>query len=407
MHTPSVFQFAAMGATLILAAVALRARFRIPLPAQSTNGDEYLAAKQKRSRYATLGLLCLLLCASIALRAFEGAPSGTAGAARVNILGLSVASSVVTAWAVIGAILLLAALARIFVIPHFREAPKGVQTVLEASVTATGKVAGAGRRFSNFFKRHKRFFSRALIVILIWVALGLLLGMVPSPQEELHVSISPARVDILGYSVSSTVLVAWIVIAVLAVAAAILRFTVIPRFKETPKGMQNVLELMVDEVSKFTSSRFGHENERLAAYFFALAALFIGSAVIELFGVRPPDTDLTMTLSYAIITFVMINYYGIRKRGLRGRLKSFTEPNAIVTPFKVLSDFAIPISLACRLFGNMLGGMVVVDLIYIALGSFSVGIPAVLGLYFNAFHPLIQFFIFINLSLTFIGEAAE
>ena len=51
--------------------------------------------------------------------------------------------------------------------------------------------------------------------------------------------------------------------------------------------------------------------------------------------------------------------------------------------------------------------MIVVELIYYALGAFSVGIPAVLGLYFNAFHPLIQFFIFINLSLTFIGEAVE
>lgn len=407
MHTPSVFQLVLMGATLILGAAALAARVRIPLPAQGGNGEEYFAARQKRSRYATLGLLSLVLCASVVLRLFETVPDGSVSAARVNIFGLSVASSVVTAWVVIGALVLLAALARIFVIPHFKEAPKGVQTVFEASVGATEKVAGTGRRFSGFFKRHKRFFSRALIVVLIWVALGMFLSMFHSPQEELNVSINPVRVAILGYSISSTVLVAWIVIAALAVAAAIIRIFVIPRFSETPKGIQNVLELMVGEVSKFTRDRFGHENERLAAYFFALAALFIGSAVVELFGIRPPDTDLTMTLSYAMITFVMINYYGIRKRGLRGRLKSFTQPNAIVTPFKVLSDFAIPISLACRLFGNMLGGMVVVDLIYLALGSFSVGIPAVLGLYFNAFHPLIQFFIFINLSLTFIGEAAE
>ncbi len=83
------------------------------------------------------------------------------------------------------------------------------------------------------------------------------------------------------------------------------------------------------------------------------------------------------------------------------------RPKAIIAPFKLLSDLAVPISLACRLFGNMLGGLVVVELIYFALGAFSVGIPAVLGLYFNAFHPLIQFFIFINLSLTFIGEAVE
>jgi F-type H+-transporting ATPase subunit a len=73
----------------------------------------------------------------------------------------------------------------------------------------------------------------------------------------------------------------------------------------------------------------------------------------------------------------------------------------------VLSDIASPVSLACRLFGNMIGGMIVMELLYLALGSFGVGIPAVAGLYFNVFHPLIQAFVFITLSLTFINEAAE
>ena len=64
-------------------------------------------------------------------------------------------------------------------------------------------------------------------------------------------------------------------------------------------------------------------------------------------------------------------------------------------------------SLACRLFGNMLGGMIVMDLLKSSLGGYAVGIPAVAGLYFNLFHPLIQTYIFVILSLTFINEAAE
>ena len=74
---------------------------------------------------------------------------------------------------------------------------------------------------------------------------------------------------------------------------------------------------------------------------------------------------------------------------------------------KVLSDVAVPISLACRLFGNMLGGMIVMDLLKGALGGYASGIPAVAGLYFNLFHPIIQIYIFIILSLTFINEAME
>jgi len=74
---------------------------------------------------------------------------------------------------------------------------------------------------------------------------------------------------------------------------------------------------------------------------------------------------------------------------------------------KILSDVAVPVSLACRLFGNMLGGMIVMDLLKSVLGGYASGIPAVAGLYFNLFHPLIQTYIFIILSLTFINEAIE
>ena len=244
-------------------------------------------------------------------------------------------------------------------------------------------------------------------VLLLWLCSGLFLGSFGLGGRVFQVSISPERMNILGFSVSSTVFVSWIVIAALALLALLLRVFVIPRFKETPRGIQLVLETAVSAINDLTKEKYGHANEGLASYFFALAALFIGSAIVELFGFRPPTTDLSMTLSYALVTFVLINFYGIYKKGVKGRLQSFVRPKAIIAPFKLLSDLAVPISLACRLFGNMLGGMVVVELVYFALGAFSVGIPAVLGLYFNAFHPLIQFFIFINLSLTFIGEAVE
>ncbi len=244
-------------------------------------------------------------------------------------------------------------------------------------------------------------------VLALWLCSGLILGSFGLGDRAFQVSISPTRMDLFGFSVSSTVFVSWIVIAALALAAVLIRIFVIPRFQETPRGIQLVLETAVGAMSNLTREKYGQKNEGLSSYFFALAALFVGSAIVELFGFRPPTTDLSMTLSYALVTFVLINVFGIYKKGVKGRLQSFVRPNPVIAPFKLLSDLAVPISLACRLFGNMLGGMVVVELIYFALGAFSVGIPAVLGLYFNAFHPLIQFFIFINLSLTFIGEAVE
>ena len=259
--------------------------------------------------------------------------------------------------------------------------------------------------FVSIKKKRKILFLAG--ILFLWVLSGLVFGMFGLGGRKFEVAISPARMDLFGFSVSSSVVVAWIVMAVLVVAAVLIRFLVIPNFQEKPRGLQLVLETAVEAISNLTKEKYGHENDGLASYFFALAALFIGSAIVELFGIRPPTTDLTMTFSYALVTFVLINYFGIRKKGVKGRLQTLTKPNAVIAPFKLLSDIAVPISLACRLFGNMLGGMIVVELVYFALGAFSVGIPAVLGLYFNAFHPLIQFFIFINLSLTFIGEAVE
>ncbi len=259
--------------------------------------------------------------------------------------------------------------------------------------------------FVSIKKKRKLFFLAGILSL--WVFVGLVLGLFSVSGRKFEVAISPTRMDLFGFSVSSSVVVAWIVMAALILFAVLVRIFAIPRFQEKPRGLQLVLETAVEAISNLTKDKFGHENDGLASYFFALAALFIGSAIVELFGIRPPTTDLTMTFSYALITFVLINYFGIRKKGVKGRLQTLTKPNAVIAPFKLLSDIAVPISLACRLFGNMLGGMIVVELIYYSLGAFSIGIPAVLGLYFNAFHPLIQFFIFINLSLTFIGEAVE
>jgi F-type H+-transporting ATPase subunit a len=140
---------------------------------------------------------------------------------------------------------------------------------------------------------------------------------------------------------------------------------------------------------------------------FTIAILIFGTDFIELLGFRPPTADLVMTLSMALITFVLINYYGIKEKGLGGRIKSLASPNAAILPIRILVDLAIPVSLACRLFGNILGGMIVMDLLKYALGAGGIGLTPLAGLYFNVFHPAIQAFIFITLSLTFISEAVE
>lgn len=226
-------------------------------------------------------------------------------------------------------------------------------------------------------------------------------------RGEFTVELTAPRIPLFGFEISSTVVFTWVVMAVLTVAALIIRLFYIPHFKDEPKGLQNLLELAVEELTKYTDSRVKGMGVSFGAYIFTLALFMIGCAFVELFGVRAPTADITMTFAMALITFFLINYYGIRRKGIGGRIKSLASPTPLVFPIRVISDIAIPVSMACRLFGNMLGGMIVMDLLYYAMGGAAVGIPSVVGLYFNVFHPLIQAFIFVTLTLTFIDEATE
>ena len=229
----------------------------------------------------------------------------------------------------------------------------------------------------------------------------------PMPAEKLEFSIWPERVTVFGYSLSYTIIFTWVAMAVLITGALIIRFTVFKNPKETPQGAQNVIELIVETVSKYTNAQAHGTGELLCSYILSIGSLLVMSAFLELFRLRPPTADITMTFALALMTFFLINIYGIKRKGIGGRIKSLASPTPLVFPFRIISDLAIPVSMACRLFGNMLGGMIVIDLLYMALGSNAVGIPSVFGLYFNAFHPLIQTFIFVTLTLTFINEAIE
>ena len=215
------------------------------------------------------------------------------------------------------------------------------------------------------------------------------------------------RVDVFGLSVSKTTVTTWYIIAAVLILSVIFRLFIFPKFKESPKGIQNAVEILVEAADNFTNNQTHNLSPVLGEYIFSLAVMMICCAAVELFSVRPPTSDLIFTFSMGLLTFILINYYGIKKKGFGGRIKALASPSPIIMPMKMLSDVAVPVSLACRLFGNMLGGMIVMDLLKSSLGGYAIGVTSLAGLYFNLFHPLIQTYIFIILTLTFINEATE
>ena len=250
----------------------------------------------------------------------------------------------------------------------------------------------------------------ALTIIAAWFFIGTAVTSVWHGESGLKVEFEmfSDRVELFGFSFAQTSVLMWVITGIVLVLCLIFRLFIFPRFDpDKPKGFQNIMELAIEATENFTKGTVGDYSGTLAPYMFSLAVFMIMCAASELLGFRPPTSDLIVTLAMGLMTFALINYYGIRKKGIGGRIKSLAKPTPVIFPMKILSDIAVPVSLACRLFGNMIGGMIVMDLLKSVLGGYAAGIPAVAGLYFNLFHPLIQTYIFVILSLTFINEAIE
>ena len=254
------------------------------------------------------------------------------------------------------------------------------------------------------------------MLISIWFALGVFITWFSGKHSAMHIEFSMfsdrTSIELFGLKLGETTIFTMIIVLIVTMLCLIFRLFVFPKFKDSPKGFQNVIELCVETVEKFCIDATGKKaGKSLAPYMFAIGIYLIISASFELFGLRAPTSDLVVTFSMGLITFVLLNFFGFKKLGIGGRFKAMGGPmiamRPVMIPLKIISDIAIPISLACRLFGNMLGGMIVMELLKGALGGYAAGIPGIAGLYFNLFHPLIQAYIFITLSLTFIDEAME
>ncbi len=222
----------------------------------------------------------------------------------------------------------------------------------------------------------------------------------------MNIAIDPGKVKTLpilgGFTIDETMVTSAIVMGIMILFALMVRIFVIPRFKAKPGGFQLLLEMFVTGMDGMARSNLGDKlGITMAPYAATIGGFIVMSGIIELFGLRAPCADINMTAALALMSFVLINYFAIRG-GVKKALHHF-KPYAI-SPIILITDFAVPISLACRLFGNMLAGLVVMELIYNVI---PVVVPAALSLYFNLFHALLQAFIFMTLTMSFIRERTE
>ena len=204
-----------------------------------------------------------------------------------------------------------------------------------------------------------------------------------------------------GIPIYESVVVTWIImLAVLLICVLLVRNLKV----ENPGRKQIVLETAVQGLYNFFKGTIGEHGTAYIPYLMSVV-LYIGIAnLIGLIGFKPPTKDMNVTVALAVISIVLIEVAGVRQKGTKGWLKSFAEPMPIVLPINVLEVFIKPLSLCMRLFGNVLGSFVIMELLKIVVPAF---LPAVFSCYFDIFDGLIQAYVFVFLTSLFIKEATE
>lgn len=204
-----------------------------------------------------------------------------------------------------------------------------------------------------------------------------------------------------GIGIYESVVVTWIIMAVVLLLSLILTRNL--KVEHPGKG-QLLLEQAVTSLEGITEGILGADGKRYAAYLTSVL-MYLGIAnLIGILGFKPPTKDLNVTAALAIMSIVLIEYAGIHQKGVKRWLKGFAEPIALVAPINVLELFIKPLSLCMRLFGNVLGAFVIMELIEYIM---PVGLPVVFSMYFDIFDGLIQAYVFVFLTGLFIKEAME
>ena len=214
------------------------------------------------------------------------------------------------------------------------------------------------------------------------------------------------RIPGIDYDFSiNTTHVAMLIVSVFIIIMAIIARVKISRVdaSDTPGMFQNAVELIVEMLTTMTDGIMGKNANKFVNYISTVFIFIIISNISGLFGLRPPTADYGVTLALGLITFVLIQFNGIKKN----KIKHFTalfQPIWFLFPINLIGEFAVPLSLSLRLFGNVMSGTVLMGLVYDLLGPYTVAYPALLHAYFDLFSGCIQAYVFSMLTMVYVND---
>ena len=208
--------------------------------------------------------------------------------------------------------------------------------------------------------------------------------------------------------ITNVVVMSWIAMIVIILWALIAT----RKMKLVPTGLQNTAEIVVETITNFTASFLGERGKSFAPYvgsvalFLAIAntlgALFMSTLSDGL--IAPPTRDFAIPVALAGMTIIIVVAAGIYYKGLKGFIKRLFSPIPFLFPFNLLEFITKPLSLSMRLFGNILGAYILMELLF---ANLPWAVPSIACLYFDLFDGLLQTFIFVLLTVLYISDEVK
>jgi F-type H+-transporting ATPase subunit a len=216
-----------------------------------------------------------------------------------------------------------------------------------------------------------------------------------------HLGIEPAHASApINNTVAMEVLVVLLLILFFLVVRS--RLSV-----ENPRGLQQIVEMAQEFVGEQAQGIIGPHYEPYMPYVMALGYFILVSNLIGLVpGFDSPTASPSVPLACALVTFFYYHYYGIRHHGWH-YYKQFIGPvwplAWLMLPIEIVSHLARILSLTVRLYANMFAG----DMVTLAFFSL---VPVLVPVLFMGLHlgvALVQTFIFVMLTLAYLGMAVS
>ena len=202
--------------------------------------------------------------------------------------------------------------------------------------------------------------------------------------------------------ITATLVFTWVIMIVLALTSYLVTRNI--KSEGTVSKGQNILEALVETINSQIKQISQQEPGKYLPF---IGTLFIFILVSNVFSIIPgfiaPTGSLNTSTALAICVFLSVPVYGVVEKGIKGYLKEYIKPTFLMLPFNIIGELSRTLSLAVRLYGNVMSSSIIVVILLGVVPFFFPVVIQVLGLLTG----VIQAYIFAILAIVYIASATE